>query len=147
MKRSTRVALSLLVPAMTAFGCGQRAQPPKPHHQDQTATTCDRPPQPGEAEKVPCPPPQTAQNTNTTHRSSYYHGYGARPAFFGPTIHLGGSSTPVHTTSGVTPTPHSTTSGIAHSTAGTSHATHSTSSSHVSSGGFGRIGGAFSGGS
>lgn len=145
MKRSTRVALSLLIPAMTAFGCGQKPQPPKPRTQDQTASTCDRPPQPGEAEKTPCPPQQTTHHSST--RSSSYHGYGARPAFFGPSINLGGSSTTTHTTSSVNSPSHPTTSGIAHSTTGTSHAPHSTSSSHVSSGGFGRIGSFFSGGS
>ena len=117
MKRSSKVALTLLVPAMTAFGCGHSNQAVHPSAV-QTAQDCGVPAQPGEPPKQPCTPA-----TTTSHRSHYGSGYrSSGSSWFGPIF--GGSH-----------------SGSASSSHG------STSSSHISHGGFGSSGGHFSGGS
>ena len=152
MKRSSKVALTLLIPAMTAFGCSQKPvqvvnDPTKPN-----ATTCDQPAQPGEPPKQPCVQPATpgSNNYRTTH--TYHSSYGARPFFWGNLWGSGpswgsGSSSTGHTTSGhsLGSSGHSTSgtsSGIAHG----SSSSHS-STGHVSSGGFGHTSSHFSGGS
>ncbi len=116
MKRSTKIALTLLVPAMTAFGCGQPTQTihPQPH---QAAQDCDVPAKPGEPEKPKCTPA-----TTTSHGSHYGSGYrSSNSSWFGPIF--GGS--------------HSGSASSSHGSSG---------SSHVSHGGFGSSGFHFSSG-
>lgn len=137
MKRCAKVVLTLLVPAMTAFGCGQ-AQPP-PEEVQSATPHCDVPKEPGPDGKVPppCPPPQ-AHGTSQA-RSSYYHRpYYGRSSSWGwfrstaPSSHPSTTHTSgTHTTSTHTSTSH---------TSGTTH--HSGS---VSRGGFGSTGSHFSG--
>lgn len=122
MKRSRTVALTLLAPAMVAFGCGQPAPPMNVPQAagEQVANDCDVPAKPGEPEKVKCPPRGTGGHT-TSHHSGYYH----RPSY-GRSSYSDSTVTPTHPTSSSTP---------------------SSSSSHVSRGGFGGLGSFFSGGS
>ncbi len=103
MKRSTKVALTLLVPAMTAFGCGQSPTMVHSPAAHQTASDCDTPAKPGEPAKPKCTP------ATTGHGSHYGSSF------------VGGRSGSAAT--------------------GTSRV------SSVSTGGFGRIGSFFSGGS
>lgn len=118
MKRSTKVALTLLVPAMTAFGCGGPTNTIHAPHDQKSASDCDTPAKPGEPEKTKCPPATTTQ-----HGGSYGSGYrSSQRPWFGPIF--GGSH------SGSTSSSHG-----------------SSSSSHVSHGGFGSSGVHFSGGS
>jgi uncharacterized membrane protein YgcG len=111
MKRSTKVALTLLVPTMTAFGCGQPTQTiyPQPH---QAAQDCDVPAKPGEPPKPKCSPVTTSHNMH----------YGSsRGSWFGPIF--GGS--------------HSS-SVSSHASSGSSHVSHGgfgSSGFHFSSGG------------
>ena len=124
MKRSTNVALTLLIPAMASFGCSRPAPPPP---QPQVVADCQQPAKPGEPEKPKCPPA-----TATGYRSGYgstSHYRSSHGSWFGPIF--GGSS--YRSSSPVT------------SHSATSHGT--TSSSHVSHGGFGSSGAHFSGGS
>lgn len=128
MKRSTNVALTLLVPAMAAFGCGH--QPATPVHRggvEQTAQDCDTPAKPGEPEKPKCEP-KTQQQSSTRHSS-----YGRSSSYSRPWF--GGYN------SGSTTSPSSTSVATSHTTG----STHSTS--HVSYGGFGHTGSHSSGGS
>lgn len=113
MKRSTKVVLTLLVPAMTAFGCGQLPTMVHSPGTHQTASDCDTPAKPGEPAKQPCHPA-------ATHGSHYRSSHGS---WFGGT----------HTRNAAPTTSHGAT--------GTSRVT------SVPSGGFGRIGSFFSGGS
>ncbi len=110
MKRSTKVVLTLLVPAMTAFGCGQ--SPPMVHSpgSHQTASDCDTPAKPGEPAKAKCSPATTGHGSH--HSSSFV---GTRAGSAAPTT-LHGTTSRSRVTS-------------------------------VPSGGFGRIGSFFSGGS
>lgn len=90
MKRSTKVVLTLLVPAMAAFGCGQSPtmyQSPGTH---QTASDCDTPAKPGEPPKTNCPP-------GVTHRSHYGS---SRSSWFGGTHSGSASSALSHGSSG-----------------------------------------------
>jgi hypothetical protein len=113
MKRSTKVVLTLLVPAMTAFGCGQSPTMVHPPGSHQTANDCDTPAKPGEPAKRQCHPA-------ATQGSHYGSSHGS---WFGGT----------HTQSAAPPTSHGATS--------------SSRVTSVSTGGFGRIGSFFSGGS
>ena len=75
MKRSAKVALTLLVPAMTAFGCGQSTatvNSPAQH----SAQDCDVPAKPGEPPKPKCTP------TTTASHGSHYGS--SRGSWFGP---------------------------------------------------------------
>lgn len=56
MKRSANIVLTLLVPAMTAFGC---ARAPMPNVQQGAVLDCDVPARPGEPEKQRCTPHTT----------------------------------------------------------------------------------------
>ncbi len=113
MKRSTKVALTLLVPAMTAFGCGQSStsvNSPAAHQKD---SDCDVPAKPGEPEKPKCTPATTASH-GSHYRSS-------RGSWFGPIF--GGS--------------HSGSATQSHGSSGTSHVAHGgfgSSGSHFSGG-------------
>lgn len=153
MKRSANVMLTLLVPAMSAFGCGRQPPPLVPQHANQpanqqVAADCQVPAKPGEPEKPPCPPPDTttSQGNGSTH-GSYYRGRSVFAPVFGgsrsvPTTPLHGTTSSSHIT-----TPNHT-SGSSHPTA-SSHPTtsHTSSASHVSRGGFGSSGAHASGGS
>ncbi|MCX7421311.1 MAG: hypothetical protein NT013_17455 [Planctomycetia bacterium] len=131
MKRSTNVALTLLVPAMAAFGCSRPAPPP-PMNQ-QVAADCQQPAKPGEPAKPKCDPATaTGSRTNYGSGSHYRSSHGS---WFGPIF--GGSS--YRSSSPVTS--HGATS---HGTTSTSHTSGSSSVSH---GGFGSSGAHFSGGS
>ncbi len=110
MKRSTKVALTLLVPAMTAFGCGQSPTMVHSPGTHQTASDCDTPAKPGEPAKPKCSPATTGHGSH----------YGS--SFVGT---RSGSAAP----------------STSHGATGTSRVT------SVPSGGFGRIGSFFSGGS
>ena len=126
MKRSTNVALTLLVPVMTAFGCGRPAPPPM---NQQVAADCNQLAKPGEPEKPKCNPVTTGHGT--THGTGYGSGYrSSHGSWFGPIF--GGSS--YRSSSPVT----------SHGSTSTSH---SSGSSSVSHGGFGSSGAHFSGGS
>ena len=115
MKRSAKVALTLLVPAMTAFGCGQSTatvNSPAQH----SAQDCDVPAKPGEPPKPKCTPATTA-----SHGSAYRSNYGSsRGSWFGPIF--GGS--------------HSGSS-VSHGSTSSSHVSHGgfgSSGSHFSGG-------------
>jgi hypothetical protein len=116
VKRSTKVALTLMVPAMTAFGCGTSA-PVNQVGSHQTATDCDTPAKPGEPEKPKCTP------TTSSHGSHYGPGYrSSRGSWFGPIF--GGS--------------HSSGVSSSHGSSSSSHVSHGgfgSSGSHFSSGG------------
>lgn len=127
MKRSTNVALTLLVPAMAAFGCGhQPAMPVNRGGVEQTAQDCDTPAKPGEPEKPKCKPATTG-HTSSSHsygRSSSY----SRPWFGG--YNSGSTSAPSNASTATSPA------------TGSTH-----SASHVSYGGFGHTSSHVSGGS
>jgi hypothetical protein len=90
MKRSRLVSLTLLTPAMLAFGCGQQPPPPmRPvarvaNPNDGEPVQCDVPAKPGEPAKQPCPPGQaTGAQGATTNRShsTYFHRPIYRPSY------------------------------------------------------------------
>ena len=156
MKRSTKVALTLLVPAMTAFGCGSQTKtaqfPATAQRQGAAASTktmtvaCKnghsfpvdytkagqtvRCPQCDQAVSV------TAKSSLTSTHNSYRPGWTFLSWFSGYGSRTGSYSSP-------TSTPPSTFSNGSH----VSTPNNVSSNSHVSRGGFGRTGSFFSGGS
>jgi len=107
MKRSRLVSLTLLTPAMLAFGCGQQPPPPmRPvvrvaNSNDGEAVQCDVPAKPGEPAKQPCPPGQTtgAQGTTTRTGSTYFHRPIYRPIYVPSVSHSTSDSSSVRSTS------------------------------------------------
>lgn len=92
MKRSTRVVLTLLAPAMAAFGCGQSTPPAYQDSGNQTSNDCSSPAKPGEPEKpVKCPVPASSIRYGSSYRRSPYI-----PMFGGTS---GGYSAPSHASS------------------------------------------------
>lgn len=164
MKRSTKVALTLLAPAMAAFGC--RQQPPAPPaNAVQTVrerTLEEEWAEPGEGpngEQV-ATDGTTPANQTTTHRShggwwpmfipwgrsGYRQGYSSSPPVIQPrmsptTQHTGGSGTSRSTLPHIAP--HSTSS--PHTSTSTHSTSRSSSSTHVTRGGFGHTGSHHSG--
>lgn len=120
MKRSAKIVLAVLAPAMASFGCGPAARGPA--DPEVASQFCDNPKQPGPDGQVPAACPPRAQGNNAA------HAHGRRmysPWLFGPGW-FGGSRT-------------ATGPGPTHSTGATPH----TSSTHR--GGFGGTGSHMSG--
>lgn len=132
MKRSTKVALTLFLPAISSFGCDTAKKPTfaKP-------TNCSTPAKPGE------PPKETVCDPNAANQSNHNTVTHHRPSLFPWFWMWGGGSS----RSGINAAPNAPASNTSHTSglgSSQTHYTPSANSSRVSSGGFGRTGGAMS---
>ncbi len=163
MKRSTNVALTLLVPAMAAFGCSQQPTPqetgraligqgPGGHaaagekEEWETNSDCDLPAKPGEPDKTPCNSPESGTGSAPVGHARSTGGYIGRrsyfPFFFGGFRSGGMNTAPSHSSTGTRPS-----QGTGTSTGTSQPHSSGTSSSSVTHGGFGGTGSHLSGGS
>ncbi|MFM8574053.1 MAG: hypothetical protein ACKOAU_20825 [Pirellula sp.] len=121
MKRSTQVLLTLMIPAVAAFGCESAKKPPV------AKSDCSRPAKPGEPPKAEvCQDPSTASQT-------------ARSGSYFPSIWYWGSGSRSYGNAGVQSAP-SPSAGFTP----TSPSRPAGAPSSVTSGGFGRTGSSLS---
>lgn len=91
MKRSTNVALTLLVPAMAAFGCGHSTPNVNPPAAHQISSDCGTPAKPGEPAKPQCTPAPT-QHTRYGGSHGFWFG-GSRSGTAAPAPSHGATGT------------------------------------------------------